>query len=135
MLRRSLLSLLVSLLILSCSDASGPGRGVAGTWRLETINGQALPFALPDEPVDKLEVTAEVITLVPPRSLSIVTTFRVTDGGNVFSETIPDGGTYVVDGSTVRLTWDSDGTTTPATVTGNTMTLDDIGLRFVYRRD
>lgn len=135
MLRRALLSLIVSLLIVSCSDASGPGGGVAGTWRLEKVNGSALPFTLPDEPVDKLELTGEVITLVPPRTLTIVTTFRVTDGSNVYSESIPDGGTYSVNGSTVTLTWDSDGTTDTATVNGNTMTLDDIGLTFVYRRD
>ena len=135
MLRRALLSLLVSLFLVSCNDASAPGRGVAGTWRLETVSGSALPFTLPDEPVDKLELTGEVITLVPPNTLTIVTNFRVTDGGNVFTESIPDGGTYVANGSTVLLTWASDGTTDTATVSGNKMTLDDIGLTFVYRRE
>jgi len=135
MLQRALLFLLVSLLLLACSDAAGPGRGAEGTWRLHTVNGLALPFTLPESGVDKLELTGEVITLVPPRSLTIITTFRVTDGSNVFAESIPDKGTYAVNGSTVTFTWDSDGSTSTATVSGNTMTLQDIGLTFVYHRD
>jgi hypothetical protein len=134
MLRRTLQSLLVSSLLLACSDATDPVR-VEGTWSLDTVNGLALPFTLPESGVDKLELTGEVITLVPPGSLTIVTMFRVTDGSNVFSESVPDGGTYTVSGSAVTLTWDSDGSTSTATVTGNTMTLQDIGLTFVYRRD
>ncbi len=135
MLRRNLQTLLVSLLLLACSDAAGPVRGVEGTWRLQTVNGLALPFTLPESGVDKLELTGEVITLVAPRSLSIVTTFRVTDGSDVFPESVPDGGTYAVNGSTITFTWDSDGSTSTATVSGNTMSLQDIGLTFVYRRD
>ena len=135
MLRRTLLSLLVSSLLLACSEAAGPGRGVEGAWRLQTVNGLALPFTLPESGVDKLELTAEVITLVRPSSLTIVTTFRVTDGSNVFPESIPDEGTYAVTGSTVTFTWDSDGSTSTATVSGDRMTLQDIGLTFVYHRD
>ena len=135
MLRRILQSLLVSSLFLACSDATGPVRGVEGTWRLHTVNGLALPFTLPESGVDKLELTGEVITLVAPRSLTIVTTFLVTDGSNVFPESVPDGGTYAVNGSAVTFTWESDGSTSTATVSGNTMTLQDIGLTFVYRRD
>jgi len=135
MLRRTLLSLLVCSPLLACSDAAGPGQGVAGTWRLQTVNGLALPFTLSESGMDKEELTGEVITLVAPRSLTIVTTFRVTEGSNVFSESIPDEGTYAVNGSTVTFTWDSDGSTSTAAVSGNTMTLQDIGLTFVYHRD
>ncbi len=65
----------------------------------------------------------------------MVTTFRVTEGSNVFPESIPDGGTYTVNGSTLTFRYDSDGSSDIATVTGDTMTLDDIGLTFVYRRE
>jgi hypothetical protein len=108
---------------------------VAGTWRLQTVNGLPLPFTLSETGMDKEELISEVITLAAPGSLTIVTAFRYTTGSNVFSESIPDEGTYAVDGSTVTITWDSDGSTSTATVSGNTMTLQDIGLTFVYRRD
>jgi hypothetical protein len=135
MLRRILQSLLVSSLLVACSDATGPVRGVEGTWRLHTVDGQALPFILPEEAVDKLELMSEVITMVAPGSLTIVTTFRVTDGSDVFLDSDPDGGTYVVNGSTVTITWASDGSTSTATVSGDTMTFQDIDHTWVYRRD
>ncbi len=135
MLRRALLSLLASSLFLACSDAVGPSERVAGTWRLQTVDGQALPFTLSETGTFKEELTGEVITLLAPGSLTIVTEFRYTDGGTVFAESVPDGGTYAVDGSTVTMTWASDGSTSTATVSGDTMTLHDIGLTFVYRRD
>ena len=139
MLRRSLLSLLISLLVIACSDATGPGDGpgggLVGTWRLQTVDGLPLPFTLSEGGADKLELTAETMTLVASGSFDMVTTFRVTEGSNVFPESIPDEGTYVVNGSTVTFTYDSDGSTDIATVSGNAMTLDDIGLTFVYRRD
>ena len=65
----------------------------------------------------------------------MVTTFFVTDPPNFFTETVPDEGTFVVNGSTITFTFPSDGSTPSATVSGNTMTLEDIGLTFVYRRD
>lgn len=134
MLQRILLSL-APLLIIACSDATEPGPLVEGTWRLQTVNSLALPFTLEEPDVDKLELTAETLTLVAPSSAAIVTTFRVTDGANVFTESIPDVGTYAVNGATVTFTFPSDGSTFTATVNGNTMTLQDIGLTFVYRRD
>jgi hypothetical protein len=135
MLRRILQSLLVVAVLVACSDSTGPVRGVEGTWRLHTVDGQALPFILPEEAVDKVELMGEVITMVAPGSLTIITTFRITDGSDVFLDSDPDGGTYVVNGSAVTITWASDGSTTAATVSGDTMIMEDIGHTFLYRRD
>ncbi len=59
MLRRTLLSLFVSPLILACSDSTGPGAGLVGTWHLQTVDGEPLPFILSESGSDKLELTAE----------------------------------------------------------------------------
>ena len=154
--RRSLLTLLISTLVLACNDATGPSPVpspgpspgpspvvVVGTWRLQSIDGRPLPFTLPEEEsggADKLEVTAEVITTLESGSFTMLTAFRVTDGSDVFPESIPDNGTYAVNGSTATFTFSSDGGTAPATVSGNVMTLVDIidgpiSYTFVYRRD
>jgi len=135
MKRRSLLSLLVGLVVLSCSDPSSPATDVTGIWRLQTVNGKALPFILTEPGVDKLELMAEEITLTAPGRVTMSTTFRITDHGNVSSESDPDTGTYTANGSTVSFRFDSDGSTPIGIITGNTMSLDDIGLTFVYRRD
>ena len=134
MLRRSLLLLLVSVVVLSCDDGTGP-RDLLGTWRLEAVSGQSLPYILEQDGTRKVELTGETVTLLASGRQTMVTSFRVTEGGNVFTESIPAPGNYTVDGSTLLLTFDNDEDEYTATVKGDTMTIDDIGLTFVYRRD
>jgi len=134
MLRRSLLLLLVSVVVLSCDDGTGPG-DLLGTWRLEAVSGQSLPYILEQDGTRKVELTGETVTLLASGRQTMVTSFRVTEGGHVFTESIPAPGNYTVDGSTLLLTFDNDEDEYTATVKGDTMTIDDIGLTFVYRRD
>lgn len=134
MLRRSLLSLLTCMVFLSCSDTTSPN-SIVGTWRLQTVSGQPLPFTLEDDGVTKVELTGETVTLLASGRQTMVTSFRVTEGGSVFLESIPAPGSYTVNGSSVLLTFDEDESTYTATLSGDTMTIDDIGLTFLYRRD
>jgi hypothetical protein len=129
---RRLLSLLIPMLAFACSDSTSPDVVIVGTWNLETVNGNPLPFTLPGTGE---VVTAEAFTIQAAGRFTITTTFRVTSGGNVTSETIPDAGAYVVSGSTVTFTYDSDGSQDIATVSGNTFTLTDIGEVWTYRRN
>ena len=134
MLRRSLLSLLLSVVVLSCDDATGPD-DFLGTWRLQSVSGQSLPFILEQDGTRKVELTGETVTLLASGRQTMVTSFRVTESGNVFTESIPAAGNYTVDGSTLLLTFDNDEDTYTAIVSGDAMTIDDIGLTFLYRRD
>lgn len=134
MLRRSLLSLLICTVVLSCSDSTSPN-SLLGTWRLQTVSGQPLPFTLEDDGVTKVELTGETVTLLASGRQTMVTSFRVTEGGSVFLESIPAPGSYTINGSTLLLTFDNDEATYTATLSGDTMTIDDIGLTFLYRRD
>jgi len=134
MLRRSLLSLLLSAITLSCDNAVGPD-DLLGTWRLETVSGQALPFILEQDAARKVELTGETVTLLASGRQTMVTSFRVTENGNVFTESIPAPGNYTINGSTLLLTFDNDDDKYTAIVNGDTMSIDDIGLTFVYRRD
>ena len=135
MLRRFLLPLLVPMVFLACGDSTSPTNEIPGTWRLETVSGQGLPFILEQDGAVKVELTAETITLLESGSMNMVTSFRVTDGGTVTTESYTGPGTYSVNGSSVSMTFLEDMSTLVATVNGDTMTLDDIGLTFVYRRD
>ena len=134
MLRRTLLSLAVSVLVLGCGDddPASPAPVLTGTWNLVTVSGQPLPFTLPGT---NEVVTAESFTILSTGRFTMSTTFRFTINGQVTSESIPDGGTYVVNGSTVTFKYDSDGSTDVAAVNGNTMTLEDIGQVWTYRRN
>ena len=134
MLRRSLLSLLLSAIVVSCDNATGPD-DFLGTWRLETVSGQPLPFILEQDGTRKVELTGETVTLLASGRQTMVTSFRVTENGNVFTESIPAPGNYVVNGLTLLLTFDNDEDAYTAIVNGDTMSIDDIGLTFVYRRE
>jgi hypothetical protein len=134
MLRRSLLSLLLSVVVLSCDDATGPD-DLLGTWRLQSVSGQSLPFILEQDGTTKVELTGETVTLLADGRQTMVTYFRVTEGGNVFTESVPAPGNYTVNGSTLLLTFDNDEDTYTAIVNGDLMTIEDIGLTFLYRRD
>ena len=131
MLRRILQSLLLLMLAVACSDSTRPEGTLTGTWSLETVNGKPLPYTLPETGE---VVTAEEMLLMASGRFTMTTTFRITQGANVFSETIPDAGTYVAKGATVTFTFDSDGSNDVGAVTGDTITLEDIGQVWVYRR-
>jgi hypothetical protein len=134
MLRRSLLLLLLSVVVSSCDSSTGPD-DLLGTWRLQSVSGQSLPYILEQDGTRKVELTGETVTLLASGRQTMVTFFRVTDGGNVFTESVPAPGNYTVNGSTLLLTFDEDEDTYTAIVKDDTMTIDDIGLTFVYRRD
>src|SRR5687767_15078637 len=107
MLRRSLLSLVISFAVLSCGDSTSPDDKLLGTWRLQTVSGQPLPFILEQDNTRKVELTGETVTLLPAGKQTMVTSFRVTEGGSVFLESIPAPGSYTVNGSTLLFTFDN----------------------------
>lgn len=112
MLRRFPLALLICTVVLSCSDATSPP-GILGTWRLQTVSGQPLPFTLEEGGGRKVELTGETVTLIASGRQTMVTSFRVTESGSVFLESIPAPGSYTVNGSTLLLTFDNDESTYP----------------------
>jgi hypothetical protein len=134
MLRRSLMSLLLLVVGVSCKDAAGPD-DLTGIWRLERVSGQPLPFLLEQNGAFKVELTGETVELLASGRQTMVTSFRVTDGGVVTNESVPAPGNYTVNGSTLLLTFDNDTDTYTAIVNGDLMTINDIGLTFVYRRE
>jgi hypothetical protein len=136
MVRRSLLCVLVSLVVLSCGDSTSPADNpLLGIWRLQTVSGQPIPYVLEQSAGRKVELTGETVTLLATGRQTMVTSFRVTEGGNVSLEDVPAPGSYTVNQSTLTLRFDADSDIYTAIVNGDTMTIDDIGLTFLYRRD
>ena len=129
-------------LLLACSghnpaaplSPTGP-EDLLDTWRLQAVSGQSLPYTLEQAGTRKVELTGETVTLFASGRQTMLTSFRVTEGGNVSTETISAPGNYTVDGSTLLLTFDNDEDEYTAIVKDDTMTIDDIGLTFVYRRN
>ena len=107
---------------------------VAGTWRLQTVNGSVLPFLVGQVGADKLELTSDVLTVAASGSFTQMTQFRVTASGQVSTEDVPDAGTYALNGTAVTFTFDSDGSTGTGSLSGNTLTVAGGGFAMVYKK-
>ncbi len=105
-------------------DITGP-ESIAGTYILQTVNGDALPAT-----VQGVEVSAASIQLNSngTYTLSLTTEF--------FGEQT-DTGTFTVDGSTVNFLDEGDvdeGDRFTGTISGDTLTIVDEGNTFVFRK-
>ncbi|HEX6576074.1 MAG TPA: hypothetical protein VF042_13990 [Gemmatimonadaceae bacterium] len=133
-MRKSLIAIL--LVTLACSgDSTGPTQSsVAGTWNLQTINGAALPFVVAQTGANKVEITGDVLTVTNSGSFTEITTIRTTQNGASTTQTVPDAGTYVLNGNNVTFQFQSDGSVGSGTVSGGTLTVSQTGLSLIYKK-
>lgn len=107
---------------------------VAGTWSLQTINGTRLPYVVAQTGADKLEVTSDVLSVSGTGSFTQTTTVRLTQNGQVSTQSVADAGSYTLNGSAASFRFNSDGSTGTASISGNTMTVATDGFAYVYTR-
>jgi ABC-type Fe3+-hydroxamate transport system substrate-binding protein len=105
---------------------------LAGTWSLSTINGSPLPFVL-QASGPKIEIMSDEFTVAANGTFTESTVARVTDGTTVSTITIPDNGTYTLNGTAAVFTF-SDGSSGTGTVSGNTFTVASGGYSQVYTK-
>ena len=133
---RRLLSLALALAIVGCgSDSSSEptNASVAGTWSLQSVNGGALPFILsPSNP--KIELLSNVVNVSANGTWTSTTQTRTTIGTQATTASSTQSGTYTLSGSAVSIR-STDGSTVQAgSVSGNTLTLAQTGLVFIYQK-
>jgi hypothetical protein len=132
---RRLVSILLVVALTACGDSStGPTRAtLSGTYNLTSVNGSVLPFtAQASDP--KVEILGDQIVADGGGLFTENGSYRVTDAGTVTTTPITDAGTYVITGTAVVFRFDSDGSTGTGTISGNTFTVADNGLSFVYTK-
>jgi hypothetical protein len=124
--------LTIAVGLCSCQKSSNSAKtSLTGTYTLATINGKAVPCRPPREAArpagvpDPPEIKGGSITL---------------NGDATFSSTMDFGfrvanfnGTYTQRGSEFTLRWAGAGETT-ATLEGNTITMNNMGMLFAYRK-
>jgi hypothetical protein len=131
---RVLLMAVVPALAACDDDGSGPDLNVEGTYQLQTVNNQPLPFVLDQEGTVFLEeLVSAAITLNANGTFNDIATVRTTENGVVTTESQPDGGVYTQNNNVVSLHYQGGGTIN-TTVNGNTMTIVGPGLTFVFRK-
>ncbi|MEX1187286.1 MAG: hypothetical protein WEA80_11910 [Gemmatimonadaceae bacterium] len=114
-------------------DGINEPASIAGTYNLQTLDGQSLPVVVFDEPGFRLEIVSGNFVLAASRTFTTSVVFRITEDNAVTTESESFNGTYTVTGSTVNFTY-SDGDTDSATLAGNTLTFTDGGSTAVFRK-
>ena len=107
---------------------------VAGVWNLQTVNGSGLPFILAQLGNDKVELTDDVLNVSENGTFTQLTHFRITQAGEVTTDSLPDAGTYALNGTAVTFTFESDGSTGTGSLSGNSLTVAAGGLALIYKK-
>jgi hypothetical protein len=135
------LAAVLPLALAACGDSTGPGGGLAGTYELRTINGQALPFLVGEFPDLDLteELTAGSVRLNANATFSASHTVRLTEGTQVTTFTTDINGTYSRSGNNVTLNFpdpDGIGSASIAAVWDGRrrLTITESGEAWVYER-
>jgi hypothetical protein len=132
---RRLLLVCAAIALAGCGDSTGPVASAEGTWNLQTVNNSPLPYtvAFIANPTYRLEIVNDVFIVHGDGTYDETFTSRETNGTTVTTTDDADNGTWVQHGSALTIT-SSDGTSSPATISGNTITANLEGFAVVYRR-
>jgi hypothetical protein len=128
--------LALGLTATACSDSTGPGDSIAGTYSLQTLNGVPLPVVIDNSGNPTTELVSEQIVLEADGSYHGVTRYRDTYFGQT-PQLVDDpfNGFWTLSGNQIALT-DVQFPNDPlyGTITNNRLTLDYVGVTAVYQR-
>jgi len=130
------------LLILSqgCGGGDSPTTPtpaqITGTYTLQSVNGQSLPFVIQVETAALygITVTAGSTTLNQDMTASSSVTATYTDGATSTTTTVQDLGAYTYTGGAITVTWVSDGDSDSGSIVGSKLTLTDDGNVFLFQK-
>lgn len=132
-MRKLALCLLLATACTREAVTTPPTATVAGHWDLHSIAGQHLPLMIMKTVSASSDLVSDVVTLESGGTYAEVMRIRNTTNGVSIVEQYDATGTYVVQGSAVTLRT-PDGVVTTGTFEGNTISLDEGGHLFVYKR-
>jgi hypothetical protein len=137
MLRRSFLSALAGLALLTaCGDSSGPGEtDIVGSYTLQTMNGNALPWRAIVIGNDWFEFTSGSGSINADGTYSLTLNWRESTSGQIDSGAEPSVGTYSRNGNAITFTDASDGSTIVGTITGRQISITSEGIVLVFVRN
>lgn len=130
------LALALGVTATACSDSTSPGASIAGTYSLQTINGQPLPVVVNSSGSPYSEVLSSQISLDANGNYNSLTRYRDTyPGGLPNLVDVSATGYWTLSGSQITLTeigYPND--PSYGTISGNRITFVDFGFTLVYTR-
>ncbi len=135
---RKLLLACAAVVMLGCggSDSTGPAASIEGTWNLQTVNGQPLPYTvfLTTSPSYRLEIVSDQLIANSDGTYVENGVIRETQGTTVTTSNQQDTGVWTQHGSQVDFTSNADASVATATVSGNQISINTEGVTGVYVR-
>lgn len=137
MLRRTFFAALSLFVLGACGDgdSTGPDSSITGTYQLQSYDGQSLPATVFEAGEDRFEITGGTLTLNQDQTYSVTFALRGVEGGVVVTETETDTGTYTLSNNTIQFS-DVGGPNATGTVNGSTLTvtIDGEGTVLVFQK-
>jgi hypothetical protein len=123
--------LTAGLLLSGCKPEAKVAEGgdPTGVYALVTVNGNQVPASVSHDGAT-LQVRSGTFTIKADGTCGTKTVFVPPSGSEVAREV---SATYTKEGSKLTMQWQGAGTTT-GTIEGNTFTMDNEGMLFVYRK-
>ena len=115
-------------------DDTEPESVTAGTYTLQSIDGEPLPVVIDQIGTYTLEFTAASITLNADLTCSDSFSIRETESGVVTTATVPDICTYTINAGAISVTYPSDGIVVGGSIVGSQLTLSDDGLVLIFQK-
>lgn len=117
--------ILLVLVLLGCTE----GGSAAGTYELVSIDGNPLPYT-PEHEGGAPEIRGATITLNGDGTFIMTMHYTVPPDETI---SLDYYGTYTADKGSLVFTWEGAGTT-PATLEGRSLTINNEGLAFTFER-
>jgi hypothetical protein len=123
--------LAAALLLCACKPEAKVATAVdpTGVYALVSVNGSTVPSSISHEGT-ALQVRSGTFTIKADGTCSTKTVFVPPSGSEVARDV---SATYTKEGSKLTMQWTGAGTTT-GTIEGNTFTMDNEGMLFVYKK-
>ena len=107
---------------------------IVGVWTLQTVNGAPLPYLMDQAGADKSEMTGDVLTFLASGQFTEIAQVRVTSGGQVTTQTVPQAGTFTASKGSIAMTFAGSSTQAQGSQAGSSLTLALNGLTLVYKK-
>lgn len=132
---RAILIALAAVSCIACEDAvTQAGGTVAGLYTLRTVNGAALPYTVPATGTTKTEILADTIQLNKIGTFSRAQHRRVTVNGQATQSAVRFTGTYSLQGTSITLLNNENGSQSVALGNATTMTFIEAGVTSVFSK-
>lgn len=137
-MRKHLLALTVAALAagsIACSDVTGLGNGdISGSYELRTFNGFTLPTVSFQNQFEQDQLLGETFTIYTDGTYTDDYTLRIISNTGTTTQNFRDTGTYSQNNTAIQFQDASTGNVFTGSISGNTLTVTQLGDVYVYQR-